>query len=102
MSIVRLDSALDALLPGDARVEKLAGGFSFIEGPIWRPNGALWFSDVIGNVTRQWTPDGKVVELLRPGGYDGNHLPPGGYVGPNGATAGQDGTVVMCQHGNRR
>jgi gluconolactonase len=102
MSIVRLDPGLDALLPRDARVEKLAGGFSFIEGPIWRPQGVLWFSDVIGNVTREWSPDGKVRELLRPGGYDGNHLPAGGFVGPNGATASTGNTVVMCQHGNRR
>ncbi len=102
MSIIRLDPALDALLPRDARVEKLAGGFAFTEGPIWRPQGVLWFSDVIGNVTREWSPDGKVRELLRPGGYDGNHLPAGGFVGPNGATASTDGTVVMCQHGNRR
>jgi gluconolactonase len=102
MSIVRVDPGLDALLPSDARVEKLADGFSFTEGPIWRPQGVLWFSDVIGNVTRQWSPDGTVVELLRPGGYDGNHLPAGGFVGPNGATAGTDGTVVLCQHGNRR
>jgi len=102
MSIVRLDPALDALVPQKAQIEKLAGGFQFIEGPVWRPSGALWFSDVIGNVTRQWTPDGKVIELLRPGGYDGNSLPAGGFIGPNGATAGPNGTVVMCQHGNRR
>jgi gluconolactonase len=102
MSIVRLDPALDALLPGDARIEKVAGGFTFTEGPIWRPQGALWFSDVIGNVTRQWSPDGTVKELLRPGGCDTNHLPPGGFIGPNGATAGRDGSVVLCQHGNRR
>jgi gluconolactonase len=102
MSIVRLDSAFDALVPAGAQIEKLANGFTFIEGPIWRPSGALWFSDVVGNVTRQWSPDGKVRELLKPGGYDGNSLPAGGFVGPNGATAGEGGTVVMCQHGNRR
>jgi gluconolactonase len=102
MSIVRVDPALDALVPPGAHVEKLAGGFSFIEGPIWRPSGVLWFSDVKGNVTRQWSPDGTVTELLRPGGYDGHSLPAGGFIGPNGATAGAKGTVVMCQHGNRR
>jgi gluconolactonase len=101
-SIVRLDPAFDALLPSDARVEKLAGGFRFTEGPIWRPDGVLWFSDVIGNVTRQWSPDRTVIELLRPGGYDGHSLPAGGFIGPNGATAGKDGTVLLCQHGNRR
>jgi gluconolactonase len=102
MSILRFDRAIDTLIPLDAKVEKLAGGFAFIEGPIWRPQGVLWFSDVVGNVTRQWSPDGRVIELLRPGGYDGNSLPAGGFIGPNGATAGEHGTVVMCQHGNRR
>src|SRR5436190_2154403 len=102
MSIVRLDPAFDALVRPGAQIEKVAGGFAFIEGPIWRASGVLWFSDVIGNVTRQWSPDGRVKELLRPGGYDGNGLPAGGFVGPNGATAGEGGTVVMCQHGNRR
>jgi len=101
-SVVRLDPAADALLPKDARIEKVAGGFTFIEGPLWRPDGTLWFSDVVGNVVRQWSPDGKVTELFRPGGYDGNSLPAGGFNGPNGMTAGKNGTVVLCQHGNRR
>jgi len=102
MSIVRLDPAFDALLPRNAVVEKLAGGFTFIEGPVWRPNGVLWFSDVVGNVVRQWSPDGKVIEILRPGGYDGHSLPAGGFNGPNGSTRSTDGSVVLCQHGNRR
>src|SRR5512141_819892 len=101
-SIVRLDPAIDALVPKDAQIEKLAGGFTFIEGPLWRPSNALWFSDVVGNVVRQWTPDGKVTEILRPGGYDGNSLPAGGFVGPNGMVADKDGAVLLCQHGNRR
>jgi gluconolactonase len=101
-SIVRLDPAFDALVPKEAQIEKLAGGFTFIEGPIWRPSGVLWFSDVIGNVVRQWSPDGKVTEILNPGGYDGNSLPAGGYNGPNGMTADRDGAVLLCQHGNRR
>ena len=102
MTITRLDPAFDRLVPGDARIEKVAGGFTFIEGPLWRPSGALWFSDVVGNVVRQWSPGSGVVELLRPGGYDGHHLPAGGFVGPNGMTAAPDGGVLLCQHGNRR
>ena len=101
-SILRLDPAFDALVPKDAQIEKLAGGFTFIEGPLWRPSNALWFSDVVGNVVRQWTPDGKVTEILRPGGYDGNSLPADGFNGPNGMTADKDGAVLLCQHGNRR
>src|SRR5690242_10358771 len=101
-NIVRLDPIFDTLVPKDAQIEKLAGGFTFIEGPVWRPPNALWFSDVVGNVVRQWTTDGKVTEILKPGGYDGNSLPAGGFVGPNGMTSDKDGNVLLCQHGNRR
>ncbi len=99
---LRMDPAFDSLVPAGTRIEKLAAGFTFTEGPLWRPQGALWFSDVIGNVVRQWSPDGAVFEILRPGGYDGNSLPAGGFNGPNGMTADRDGAVVLCQHGNRR
>ena len=102
-SIERLDPAFDELVPKDAQLEKLADDFTFIEGPLWRPSGVLWFSDVVGNVVRQWSPDGKVTEILNPGGYDGKgNLPAGGYNGPNGMTADKDGAVLLCQHGFRR
>jgi len=101
-SIARLDPAFDSLVPKDAKIEKLAGGFTFTEGPLWRPSGVLWFSDVVGNVVRQWAPGGTVSVLLKPGGYDGNSLPAGGFIGPNGMIADKDGTVLLCQHGNRR
>jgi gluconolactonase len=102
--IVRLDPAFDELVPQNTQLEKLADGFTFTEGPIWRPSGVLWFSDVVGNVVRQYSPsDGKVTEILNPGGYDGKgNLLPGGYNGPNGSTADKDGAVLLCQHGYRR
>jgi len=99
--IRRLHPDFDALIAVDARPEWLASGFAFTEGPLWRPDGVLWFSDIPANVVRQWSPDGTLSEVLRPGGYDGNELPPG-FIGPNGATAGPDGSVLLCQHGNRR
>jgi gluconolactonase len=102
MCITRFHQDFDRLLPPDPHVEKVADGFTFTEGPLWRPPGVLWFSDVVGNVVRQWSPDGKVVELLRPGGYDGNSLPAGGFIGPNGMTTAPNGDVLLCQHGNRR
>ncbi len=101
-TIVRIDPAFDSLVPPDAKLEKLADGFSFTEGPLWRPQGALWFSDVIGNVVREWTPAGVVTEILYPGGCDRTLQPTGGFIGPNGMVAGPNGSVLLCQHGNRR
>jgi gluconolactonase len=101
-SILRKEPQFDALVPASAKIEKLAGGFTFTEGPVWRQTGVLWFSDVVGNVVRQWSPDGKVEEILRPGGYDGTDAPAGSFIGPNGDINGEDGSALLCQHGNHR
>ena len=100
-TIRRLDPRLDALIPESAQIEKLAGGFQFTEGPLWFPAGYLWFSDVIGNIVRQWSPDGVVTEILPDGGGESS-APPGSFVGPNGMIADRDGAVLLCQHTNRR
>jgi gluconolactonase len=101
-NIVRLDPALDAIIPKDAIIEKIGGGFQFTEGPLWRPAlGELWFSDVTGNVVRSITPDGKVKVLIEKAGGDVN-APPGSFIGPNAMVAYKDNTVLLCQHTNRR
>ena len=100
-SIVRLDPALDALIPKDAIIEKVGGGFQFTEGPLWRPDGHLWFSDVTGNVVRSITPDGQVKVLIEKAGGE-TSAPPGSFIGPNAMIADKDGYVLLCQHTNRR
>jgi gluconolactonase len=89
--LVRKDPAFDALVPVGTKIEKLADGFQFIEGPLWTAEGSLLFSDVPGNVIRRWTPEGgKVEEFLRPS------------ENSNGLIAGPEGTLVICQHSGRR
>jgi gluconolactonase len=100
-SIVRLDPAFDALVPKDAVIEKVAGGFEFTEGPLWLPDGQLWFSDVTGNVVRSVTPAGQVTILIPKGGGETN-APAGSFIGPNAMIADKDGYVLLCQHTNRR
>jgi gluconolactonase len=101
-TILRLDPDFDAIAPKDAVIEKLADGFQFTEGPVWRPDGQkLWFSDVQGNVIRQYTPaDSQIKVILENAGGTGGV--PGGFIGPNGEIAGKDGAVLVCQHTARR
>ena len=99
--IIRLDPAFDTLVPKDARIEKVATGFTFTEGPVWRPEGLLWFSDVPGNAVRSVTPAGDVKVIIQNAGGTVS-APPGAFIGPNGMISDKDGAVLLCQHGNRR
>ncbi|MES2571425.1 MAG: SMP-30/gluconolactonase/LRE family protein, partial [Verrucomicrobiota bacterium] len=68
LSIERLDPALDRLIPADAKIEKLAEGFTWSEGPTWY-NGAIVFSDVPENVIYRWTPGATTAApFLKPSG----------------------------------
>ena len=100
IEIVRLDPALDAVIAPESRIEKVAGGFSFTEGPMWRER-RLWFSDVAGNKMYAITPDGHSTVLLdHAGGLES--FPAGMSKGSNGMATDKDGGVLMVQHGVRR
>jgi len=99
--IEKLDPSLDSIIAPGAAIEKVADGFKFTEGPLWRPDGTLWFSDVVGNVMRSVTPDGKVKVLIENSGGVST-APPGGFVGSNGMAEAPDGSVWMVQHTNRQ
>jgi gluconolactonase len=99
--IQRLDPALDHLITPGAVIEKVAGGFKFTEGPLWRSDGTLWFSDVQGNVVRSVTPAGKVTVLIQNSGGVSN-TPPEAFIGSNAMAQAPDGSVWMAQHGARQ
>ena len=77
-NFVRLDPGFDQLVPANATIDRVANGFQFLEGPLWRPSGNLWFSDLVGNILYQTTPDGMVKELLNPAGDYRKDPPKGG------------------------
>jgi gluconolactonase len=100
--IVRLDPAVDRIVPRDARIEKLASGFLFTEGPIWHPDGYLLFSDPNANSIYRWTPDGAVSVFRTKSGYAGVDIGEFGQPGSNGLTLDADGHLTIDEHGRRR
>jgi gluconolactonase len=102
-SVERLDPALDALVAPDAKIEKVADGFKWAEGPVWTKEGggALLFSDVPNNVIHRWKDGEGLSDYLRPSGYTGKE-PRGGNLGSNGLTFDGQGHLILCQHGDRR
>ncbi len=100
-TIQRLDPRLDALVPPDAVIEKVAEGYVFTEGPAWdRTNSTLYFSDVRGNAVYQWSEadgPGTLLEPVFDGDREGLAL-----ISTNGLTLDENNLLVMCEHGNRR
>jgi gluconolactonase len=98
----RLDPRFDALVPKDARLERLATGFNWSEGPLWvRAGRHLLFSDVPENIVYRWREGEGVAPHLNPSGYTGKEPRPG-ERGSNGLTLDAQGRLVLCQHGDRR
>jgi gluconolactonase len=100
--VVRLDPALDAIIPVDARIEKVAEGFTFGEGPVWDPAGSLLFSDPNENVIYRWSPDEGVSVFRAKSGYAGADIDRYGQPGSNGLTFDLEGRLTIDQHGNRQ
>jgi gluconolactonase len=105
--VIRKDAALDEIVPTGAKIEKLAGGFLFSEGPIWIPRsedseGYLLFSDPNNNVIYRWTQDGQLSIFMAKSGYRGMDIGEYGQPGSNGLTLDRQGRLTINQHGNRR
>ena len=82
---------LASIVPRDSRLERLATGFQFTEGPVWNTSeGFLLFSDIPANRIYQWSSDRGVKVFLDPSGNS------------NGLTYDKEGRLLICEHGNRR
>jgi gluconolactonase len=101
--IYTIDKELDNILPADTRIEKVADGFSFTEGPVWHPDGYLIFSDPNTNTIYRYDPANHNVNVyMSHSGYTGSDIGEYGQPGSNGLTIDKDGRLIIDQHGNRR
>ncbi|MGB2865083.1 MAG: SMP-30/gluconolactonase/LRE family protein, partial [Sedimentisphaerales bacterium] len=73
-----------------AKVEKLAGGFSFTEGPAADTQGNVFFTDIPNNRIHKWSLDGKLSTFRENSG------------GANGLYFDKDGNLLVCEGGGRR
>lgn len=100
--VERVDPGLDAVVSPDAKLEKVAEGFTFIEGPVWHPDGYLLFSEPNANRIWRYDPDGALSIYRTHSGYAGADLGEYGQPGSNGLAFDAEGRLTIAEHGNRR
>ncbi len=83
-----MSDALSAIFDGPA--ERLATGYVFTEGPVWNPEGYLYFVDVRQSLLLRWIP-GQQADVVR-----------ADTKGGNGLTFDLQGRLIMCEGDNRR
>src|SRR5262249_23957197 len=84
------DAGLHDLVSPDAPIERVAGGLTFTEGPVWR-GGALLFSDI---------PNKRIVRWRRL--PEGPELTTYAVGMSNGLTLDRQGRVLAAEHDGRR
>ena len=101
-SVEKLDPALDLLIAPDAKIEVIAQGFRWTEGPVWSTSTSeLLFSDIPNNVINAWSDDKGLRVFMKPAGYTGIS-DYGREAGSNGLTFDKKGRLVLAEHGDRR
>ncbi len=89
---IRDEAQFKQLFPEGAKVEKLADGFGFVEGPTWVRNegGYLVFSDIPNNRLLKWTKSAGVSTFRQPS------------QNANGNTTDRVGRMLTAEHSGRR
>ncbi|HLY41986.1 MAG TPA: SMP-30/gluconolactonase/LRE family protein [Terracidiphilus sp.] len=96
----RLDPRLDAIVPPNLTMERVANGFKWVEGPVW-VKGSLFFAEIPSNRICKWTPGAGVSTFLSPSGYKGAAPYGGPEPGSNGMTLGSQGRLTVAGHAQR-
>jgi gluconolactonase len=100
--IDRWDPAMDAIVPKDWKIEKLAEGFGWAEGPIWVKHGNyLLFTDVPGNKMWKWSEKGGLEKFLDPSGAANPDPAIWREAGANGLAILDARTILLADTGSR-
>lgn len=100
LKIDRLDPGIDEIVPKDAKLEKIATGFKWVEGPVWL-DGSLYFAEIPSDSIRKWTPGQGVSMFLTPSGFKGSAPYGGPESGSNGMTVDARGRLTVAGHAQR-
>ncbi|MDP0492358.1 MAG: SMP-30/gluconolactonase/LRE family protein [Verrucomicrobiota bacterium JB023] len=101
-SVNRIDDSLDRLLAPEAKLERIAEGFEWAEGPVWdKENARLLFSDVPENTVYSWSEEEGLAVYLKPSGFTGP-VSLSREPGSNGLAFDARGQLLSCEHGDRR
>jgi gluconolactonase len=100
LDVDRLDPSIATIVPADAKLEKIATGFTWTEGPVWIDD-SLFFADIPSNSIRRWTPGHGVSTFLQPSGYKGSTPYPGREPGTDGMTVDAQGRLTVAGHAQR-
>jgi len=90
-SIVQLSPEFAKLVSPDAKIELLASGFQFLEGPVWHRDGFLLFSDTHKEAIFKYDPATGKTSVYRP--VPGNS---------NGLTFDLQGRLITVEYGKHR
>lgn len=78
----------DLLVSGPSLIQ---GGFNFVEGPVWHPDGYLLFSDIPESRIYRWDEASNQVSIALAQSFQSN-----------GLSFDHNGMLVVCEHGSRR
>lgn len=91
-AVVAVDESFNRYRLPLAKVERLATGFRWAEGPVWLGDArSLVWSDVPGNRMYRWDEETGTTSVFRS---------PSGHA--NGNTRDRRGRLLTCEHGGRR
>jgi len=101
-SFEQIHPGVKEIISSDAKIEIIAEGFDWSEGPLWiEESRMLLFSDIPENSIFKWTAEKGKELYLKPSGYTGT-VSRGGETGSNALLLNKNGQLVLCQHGDRR